>query len=110
MCGHFQDRIHGLLLRAVDERAGIDHDHVRIFSAASQLGSGTGQHSHHHFTVDKIFWAAQADEADLLRTVVLCAKVQVLWSRTLLRFSLLQLQLRGTADSELFYRHAIFLF
>ena len=65
--GHLEDGVDRLLLRAFDERAGIDDDDVGVFGAAGEFGAGAGQQAHHDFAVDEVFGAAQADEAHLLR-------------------------------------------
>ena len=62
---HLQNGVHGFLLRAGDERTGVDHDDIGIFGARNQLGSGLRQHAHHDFAIHQILGAAQADEADL---------------------------------------------
>ncbi len=103
VAGHFEDGVHRLLLRALDERAGVDHDHVGVFGAAGEFGAGTGQKAHHDFAVDEILGAAQTDEAHLLRAFA------GVGGRRLLRRSCF-LELEGTANSEVLHRHAIFLF
>ena len=65
--GHFEDGVDRFLLRAFDERAGVDDDHVGVFGAAGEFGSGAGEQAHHDFAVDQVLGAAQADEAHLLR-------------------------------------------
>ncbi len=92
MSRHLEDGVDRLLLGAVDEGAGVDDDDVGVFSAAGKFGSGAGKIAHHDFTIDKILGTAQADEADLLRTI---------GSWALRRFLLLSFG--GTADSEVFY-------
>ena len=61
---HFQDRVHGFLLSAGNEGAGVYHDDIGVFGARNQLRSGLRQHAHHHFAVDQILRAAQADKTD----------------------------------------------
>ena len=68
MRGHFEDGIDRFLLRAFDERAGIDYDDVGVFGAAGQFGSGPRQQAHHDFAVDEVLGTAQTDEAYFLRT------------------------------------------
>jgi hypothetical protein len=99
---HFQDRVHRFLLRAIYERAGVDHDDVGVFGAAGQFGSGARKHAHHDFAVDQVLGASETNESHLLRT-----RVRAGW-RILRRF--LAAQLRGTANSEVLYWHAIFEF
>ena len=66
MGSHFEDRIYGLLLGALDERTGVDHDHVGVFDARREFGPSSGQQAHHHFAVDEVLRTSQADEAHLL--------------------------------------------
>ena len=40
---HFQNCVYRLLLRARDERAGVDHDNVGFFSVRDELGAGVRQ-------------------------------------------------------------------
>ncbi len=105
---HFEDRVDGFLLRAFDERAGIDHDDVGVFGAAGQFGSGPRQQAHHDFTIDKVLGTAETDEAYFLRT----CRLHGVDVRILTRFLSLTIWLKigRTADSEVFYGHAIFLF
>ncbi len=62
---HLQNRIHRFLLRALDERAGVDHNDVSIFGAGNQLRPGLCQHAHHDFAIDQVLGTSQADKADL---------------------------------------------
>ena len=100
--GHFEDRIDRLLLGALDKRAGVDYDHVGVFRSAGQLRSCPRQQAHHHLAIHEILGAAQANEAHLLRAG---------W-RILRRFLFLEiwLEIRITANGEVFYGHAILLF
>ena len=65
--GHLEDGVDRFLLRALDERAGVDDDDVGVFGAAGEFGSGARQQAHHDFAVDEVFGAAEADEAHFLR-------------------------------------------
>ena len=42
VAGHFENRVHGLLLRALNERTGVDHDHVGVFGTTGEFGAGAG--------------------------------------------------------------------
>ena len=66
MPGHFEDGVDRLLLGALDERAGIHHNHVGIFGAAGEFGPGSGQQAHHDFAIDQVFGTTEADKADFL--------------------------------------------
>src|SRR5262249_25023083 len=101
VASHLQNCVDRFLLGALDERAGINYDDVGVFSAPRQFGTGAGQHAHHHLAVDKVLGTAEADKTDSLRTH--------LGIPLILRRSFL-IQLRGTADSEVLYWHAILLF
>ena len=105
--GHFEDRVDRLLLGAFDERAGVDDDHVGVFGAASEFGAGAGEQAHHDFAVDKVFGAAQADEAHLLGAFGGRILHRILFPEN---WFAIRLEIRGTANSEVLYRHAIFLF
>ena len=99
---HLQDRVHRFLLCAVNKRAGIHHDDVRIFGAACEFRSGSRQQTHHDFAVHEVFRAAQADKPYFGRAS------RVGKARLLRWFSLFRL--RGSACSEVRYRHAILSF
>ena len=105
--GHLEDCVDRLLLGAFDERAGIDDDHVRVFSAAGEFGAGAGEQAHHNFAVDQVFGAAQADEAHLLGAFGGRILHRILVPEN---WFAIRLETRGTANSEVLHRHAIFLF
>ena len=60
---HFEDGVDRFLLGAGNERAGIDHDDVGVFSVRDQLGPGLLQKTHHHFAVHQVLGTAQAYKA-----------------------------------------------
>jgi len=64
--GHFEDRVHRLLLGGVDKRAGIDDDDVGVFGASGDLGAALRKQTHHDLAVHQVLGTAQADEADFL--------------------------------------------
>ena len=60
---HLENRLDRLLLRRLDEAAGVDDHHIGLFPLGRQLVAPLLQLTHHHFTVDKILRTAEADEA-----------------------------------------------
>jgi len=97
---HLQNRIHRLLLRALDEGTGIHYDHVGVFGARREFSSGPRQKAHHHFAIDQVLGASQADESDFLWTRMLSAA----FLRGAGGF------FAGTGDSGVLQGHAVSLF
>src|SRR5262249_23896667 len=62
--GHFEDRIHGLLLGGVDETASINNDHIRVGRMRSKLMPAGCELAHHYLAIDKVLRAPQTDESD----------------------------------------------
>jgi hypothetical protein len=61
---HFEDGVDRFLLRAPNEGAGVDYDHVGVGGVGGKFGTGLGEHAHHHFAVDQVLGAAEAYEAN----------------------------------------------
>ena len=61
---HFEDGVDGLLLGFIDKGAGVHHQDVGGFGVGGDGGSGLGEKTHHHFAIDQVFGAAQADKSD----------------------------------------------
>lgn len=59
-----EDRIHALLLSAVDEGASVNNDHVGILSGIGDLHPIFHEVSDHDFRIDQILGTAKRDEAD----------------------------------------------
>ena len=64
MLRHLEDGVDRLLLRFVDERAGIYHQNVGRLRAIGKLRARLIKQPHHDFTVDQVLGAAQAHEAN----------------------------------------------
>ena len=58
---HLEDRVDGLLLGPVDERAGVDDDHVRLPGVGHELVAGALEPPEHHLAVDEVLGAPEAD-------------------------------------------------
>ena len=63
--GQLEDRVDRFLLGPVDERAGVDHQHVGLGRVLGQLVAGALGEAQHHLGVDEVLRAAERDEADL---------------------------------------------
>ena len=61
---HFEDVADRLLLGRVDERAGVDDDHVGLFGLGNHHHARLMQMAHHDLAIDEIFGASEGDEAD----------------------------------------------
>ena len=61
--GHLEDRIDGFFLCAFDEPARVDHNDVRLLLVRCDRVAVPRESAQHHFTVDEVFRAAQADKA-----------------------------------------------
>ena len=66
--GHFQDGLHGFLLRGLDEAAGIDDQHVGFAGARREFVAGARENAHHHLAIHEVLRASQADESDFRHT------------------------------------------
>ena len=62
--GHFQDRVHGLFLRGLDEAAGVDDEHVGLARARREFVAGARKNAHHHLAIHEVLGASQADESN----------------------------------------------
>ena len=65
--GHLQNRVDRLLLGGVDERAGVDDQHLGARGVGRDLVSGVAGHAQHHLAVDEILGAAEAEETNFHR-------------------------------------------
>ena len=61
---HLQNGVDGFLLRPVDERAGVDHDHVGARRVGGKLVAGALGQAEHHLGVDKVLGAAEGNQSD----------------------------------------------
>ena len=64
----FQNRFDRLFFRGVDERAGVNHQHIRLVGARRDFESALEHASKHDLGVDQILGATEADHADFRRT------------------------------------------
>ena len=64
-CRHLEDGVDRLLLRVVDERAGVDDDHVGVGRVGRDLVPGLLGDAQHHLAVDEVLGAAEGEKADL---------------------------------------------
>src|SRR5207244_1473218 len=62
---HFKNRIDRFLLRLVDERARVDHQHVGLCGILRELVSCVAGESEHHLGVDEVLGATERDETYL---------------------------------------------
>jgi hypothetical protein len=63
--GHLEDGVDRLLLRLVDERAGVDDEDVGGGGVAGQLVAGALRQPEHHLGVHEVLRAAEGDHANL---------------------------------------------
>src|SRR5580692_2542396 len=63
--GHFQNGVHGLFLRRLNEAARVDDKNLRLLRAGRKLVAFAHKHTHHHLAIHKVLRASQADESDL---------------------------------------------
>ena len=59
-----EDRVDGFLLRRIDERAGVDDEHIRFFGVGGDLHPVLQDAAEHDLGIDQILRAAEADHAD----------------------------------------------
>ena len=64
---HLQDGVDRLLLGAIDERAGVHDDHVRVLRVRDQGMAARLQAPEHHLAVDQVLRTAQAHQPDAQR-------------------------------------------
>jgi hypothetical protein len=57
-CRRFQNRINALLLRRINERAGVHDHHVRLGSVAGDLDAVLQQRADHHLGIHEVLRAA----------------------------------------------------
>jgi len=62
--GGFEDGVHALLLRGVNERAGVDDDGVGRRGVVGDFHAAFEQRAEHDFGVHQIFGAAERNQAD----------------------------------------------
>ena len=65
--GGFEDRVHALLLRGVNERAGVDDDGVGLRGVVGDFDAVLQQRAEHDFGVHEILGAAERNQADAQR-------------------------------------------
>ena len=63
--GHLEDGVDRLLLRFVDERAGVDDEHVGVGGIAGELMPLLLGEPEHHLGVDEVLRAAERDHSNL---------------------------------------------
>ena len=63
--GHLEDRVDGFLLGAIDERAGVHHQHVGLRRVGGDLVPILLGHAEHDLGIDEILGAPQGDKPDL---------------------------------------------
>ena len=68
--GGFEDGVHALLLRGVNERAGVDNDGVGLRGVVGDFHAVLEQRAEHDFGVHQIFGAAERNQADAQRAVI----------------------------------------
>ena len=60
-----ENRLDGFLLRGIDERAGVDDEHVGLAGIRGDLHAAPGGVAEHDLGIDEILGAAERDHADL---------------------------------------------
>ena len=68
--GGFEDGVHALLLRGVNERAGVDDDGVSLRGVVGDFHAAFEQRAEHDFGVHQIFGAAERNQAHPQRVLV----------------------------------------
>ena len=86
--GELQDRVHRLLLGRVDERAGVDHEHVGRRRVGGDVVAGLLDQADHHLGVDEVLRAAEGDEADFHGCLSVGRSQELGFSRTSRRLTL----------------------
>ena len=62
---HFQDRVDGFLLRAIDEGAGVDDEHVGVRGFGRQFVSRVAGDAQHHLAINEVLWASERKKTNL---------------------------------------------
>jgi hypothetical protein len=62
---HLQDRVDRLLLRGVDESAGVDDENIRRRAIGGDLVAGLFGQAQHDLAVDEVLGAPEGKETDL---------------------------------------------
>ena len=62
---HLEDRVDRFLLGGIDERAGVDDEHVGLRRVLCELVTRLLREPQHHLGVDEVFRTAQTDQTDL---------------------------------------------
>ena len=62
---HLKNVADRFFLGGVDERAGIDDDHIGQLGFGDDAHAGLVKMADHDFAIDEIFCATEGDEADL---------------------------------------------
>ena len=66
LVGDFENGFDRFLLGVADKGAGVDHDDIRLAFVGDDGKAFGGQVAEHDFGIDKVFRAAQADQADIM--------------------------------------------
>src|SRR5439155_14001084 len=66
--GHLQNRVDGLLFGGIDERAGIDHEHVGARCIVRDLVPRVAGQTQHDLGVDEVLGTAEGEKANLHRS------------------------------------------
>jgi hypothetical protein len=67
--GGFENGIHALFLRRVDEGAGVDDDGVGGGGVVGDLDAALKERAEHNLGIDQVFGAAERDKPDAERCV-----------------------------------------
>ena len=78
--GHLEDRVDRLLLGFVDERAGVDDEHVGVGGIAGELMPLFLGEPEHHLGVDEVLGAAERDHSNFHACNVFSPGSSVFWS------------------------------
>jgi len=62
--GHLENRVDRFLFRLVDERAGVDDQHVRVRRVAGELMAGLLGEPEHHLRIDEVLRAAEGNHSN----------------------------------------------
>ena len=74
--GKVEDGVDALLLRLLDEGAGVDDDDIRFLLVGGDLVLFRRQAAEHHLGVHQVLRAAQADHADFLLYAHACSSIE----------------------------------